>query len=109
VGFVEGRPDGPDAVTTIKAKEEIGVSPNPFVPSRGHTAITFFGGSLPYSTIRIYNKAGRLVRTLRETKGRSTLEWDATNEDGKKLASGVYIWVLSGPAGKDKGKFAIIR
>jgi len=109
VGFTEARPAQPDAITTIDAEEDIGVNPNPFVPARGHEVITFFGGGLANSSIKIYNKAGRLVRTLHETAGESMMEWDAANDDGEKLASGVYIWILDGPAGKDKGKFAIIR
>ena len=109
VGNIESIPSTPDATTTINAKEDIGVNPNPFVPSRGHDVITFFGGSITNAKIKIYNKAGQLVRTLHEKNGEKTLEWDTTNDDGEKLASGVYIWVLSGPSGKDIGKFAIIR
>lgn len=90
--------------------EGIAVSPNPFVPSRGHTVISFFGNGLPYSKIKIYNKAAELVRTLEETEGKTQLDWDATSDDGKKLASGVYIWLSTSRDGKHKkGKFAIIK
>jgi hypothetical protein len=109
VGNTEAAPLSPDMTTVIKADEDIGFSPNPFVPSRGHRVITLFGGGLAYAEVKIFDKAGRLVRTLHESSGSSTLDWDATNDNGEKLASGVYIWVLSGPAGTSKGKFAIIR
>ena len=109
VGNMESAPLEADVTTLIDAEESLGVNPNPFVPSRGHEIITFFGGHLANSEIKIFNKAGYLVCTLHETEGEFTLDWDATNDDGKKLASGVYIWVVSGPSGKDKGKFAIIK
>jgi hypothetical protein len=45
--------------------------------------------------IRIYNVAGELVRTINDgTKAGGYhyyTEWDGTNDDGKKVASGVYI------------------
>ena len=74
------------------------------------THISFFGDELPYSKINIYNKAGEKVKTLEEKEGKDRLDWDATNNNGEKLASGVYIWVSSNPNGKkEKGKFAIIK
>ncbi|MBN2541731.1 VCBS repeat-containing protein [bacterium] len=112
VGHIENPPEEADATTRIDAdifEDAVQINPNPFVPSRGHTIITFFGGNLFDSKIRIYNKAGILVRTLDEEDGKSTLEWDVTNEEGNKLASGVYIWYLTGPSGEEKGKFAIIK
>jgi hypothetical protein len=42
--------------------------------------------------------------------GEEQLDWDGTNDDGKPLASGVYIWVADIPGGNtEKGKVAIIR
>lgn len=99
--------------TTRAAADEaaqIFATPSPFVPSRGHTQISFFGAGLPFTKIKIYNKAGELVRSLEEKEGKDRLDWNATSDDGKKLASGVYIWVSTSQAGKhQKGKFAIIR
>ncbi|MCB4756086.1 MAG: hypothetical protein LHV69_03485 [Elusimicrobia bacterium] len=44
--------------------------------------------------IRIFNKAGRLVRELQETfsqGGPVQMRWDATNKDGARVASDVYM------------------
>jgi hypothetical protein len=109
VGLTEPWPDTFEVSTAIDAPEGMGVSPNPYVPARGHELIYFYGGTVANATIKIYDKAGTLVQTLHETAGNYLLEWDATNDKGDKLASGVYIWVSSGPSGKEKGKFAIIR
>ena len=109
VGHAEAVHVVADATTRVNAEEDIGFSPNPFVPSRGHTQITVFGGKLPHAEVTVYTKAGLKVCSLRESMGETTLLWDGTNDKGEKLASGVYIWVLKGPAGESKGKFAIIR
>jgi flagellar hook assembly protein FlgD len=45
-------------------------------------------------TVRVYNCAGALVRTLAEGNAvqRSlTLTWDGTDERGKRVAGGVYF------------------
>lgn len=85
------------------------VWPNPFVPSRGHTEITFKGADVIYSTIKIYDIAGELVRTIKETEGIDTITWDATNDRGKPVASGIYIYCSKDSIEKDIGKIAIIR
>lgn len=87
----------------------IEVWPNPFIPSRGDTKITFKGSGVIYATIRIYNVACELVGTLEETQGIDTITWDATNDNGEPLASGVYVWASENPIETNKGKIAIIR
>jgi len=88
----------------------IAVSPSPFVPSKGHTQLSFFGTKLPHAEVRIYSRAGEYVKTLKETLGSDRLDWDGKNDDGKLLASGVYVWIATDQNGKQlDGKFAIIR
>lgn len=99
-----------EAGTVVRAPAKIAVSPSPFVPARGHTVMTFFGGDVANSVITIFNRAGDKIITLRETEGNNRLEWDGKNDAGNPCASGVYIWVLDSPTGgKERGKFAIIR
>jgi flagellar hook assembly protein FlgD len=88
--------------------ETLAVSPNPFVPSRGHTQISFLGSSLArIERIYIYNKTGELVKTIEE---KDKFSWNAKSENEKDLASGVYIYVAKEKSGTTrKGKFAIIR
>jgi Mg-chelatase subunit ChlD len=97
-------------ITMADPELEIAVSPNPYVPARGHSRISFFGSGLPFSKISIFNKAGHLVQTLEENGGKDRLDWDVKNSDGHHLASGVYIWVSTNSQGKNhKGKFSIIQ
>jgi hypothetical protein len=35
--------------------------------------------------------------------------WDGKNGDNNPVSSGIYIYVVDGPAGKTFGKFAISR
>lgn len=78
--------------------------PNPFNP------ITWIEFNLPkdeFVTLKIYTIDGRLVKTLAEnvhfTAGRHKLSWDGTDENGTRVASGVYIYKIKG------GKFEASR
>jgi flagellar hook assembly protein FlgD len=88
--------------------ENVVVYPNPFKPSKGHTEIRF-ERLTKNVTIRIYNIAGELVR-LEENIITGFFDWDVKNDSGEKVASGVYIYVITDDEGRiKKGKIAIIR
>ncbi len=69
--------------------------PNPFNP------VTNVAFALPVDckvSLKIYNVAGQLVRTLvNETMpaGNHTVTWDGTNSSGEKVASGIYFYKLN--------------
>lgn len=69
--------------------------PNPFNPS---TTISF---SLPLDktvSLKIYNSMGQEVKTLLVDEllpaGKHNVTWDATNNEGRQVSSGVYIYKL---------------
>lgn len=68
--------------------------PNPFNPT------TEFHYALPapqHVTVRIYDIRGRLVSTLIDMQlpaGRYKALWDATDDDGRKLSTGLYFYRL---------------
>ncbi len=71
--------------------------PNPFNPQ---TTIRF---SLPHSAevrVVVYDQLGRLVRTLVQGSrpaGTHTVIWDGRNDEGRQVASGVYVYkIISG-------------
>lgn len=79
--------------------------PNPFLPAR-HASVTFTTPERvlgPLSEIRIYNAAGELVRSLKQST------WDGRNDDGDAVASGLYYYVLETGRGKARGKVTLIR
>ena len=90
------------------------VYPNPFKPNspgRFKAAKLTFKNLPAEATIRIFTITGKQVAELRKTESTGdNYEWNATNDYGQKLASGVYIFFITSPGGgKAKGKFAIIR
>ncbi len=84
--------------------------PMPFIPSQGHTTITF--SQLPVqATIHVYTLSGRLVKTIDKNDSLDSAVWyPVTNEQGSALASGVYLFTVKQPGfGTKQGKLMIIR
>ena len=53
-----------------------------------------------YTTLKIYNILGQLVKTLAEDylpPGKHEVIWDGTDENGERVASGVYLYRLETP------------
>ena len=73
--------------------------PNPFNPS---TEIRF---SLPMDArvqLTIYNVLGRKIRTLvdeNRSAGSFTVRWDGADDQGRRMASGVYLYQIDANAG----------
>ena len=84
------------------------VYPNPYRPGVGHTRITF-AALTQEATIRIFTLAGELVMK-QDVSGQYSWDWDVKNMNGEQLARGIYIWVVTNPAGEKRtGKIAIIK
>lgn len=65
--------------------------PNPFNPS---TTIAFSMASPGSAQVKIYNLKGQLLRTLWDgdlSSGEHSFVWDATDDGGRALASGLYL------------------
>lgn len=92
------------------------VYPNPCDMRQNSSGVTI--ANLPSTvsglTIRIYNLAGELVRTLTDGNGITAAGgarkavWDGRNSSGDKAASGMYLYVAKGSGGKKTGKIGII-
>jgi hypothetical protein len=68
--------------------------PNPFNPT---TTISFALPQASEVSLSIYNLSGQLVKKLvagEMNAGRHSLVWDATNDRGERVASGVYLYVI---------------
>lgn len=115
------------ALTTAEEKElfdKVNVFPNPlfgFNPATSWTGqvgnpdepfVTF--SNLPEEiTIKIYSLSGQLLRTLdtsdKDSPTSPFLRWDLTNQDGLRVASGLYLAIVSSPKYGDKVlKFSIV-
>jgi len=62
--------------------------------------------------LRIHDVRGRLVRTLvqgERTAGRYQVVWSGTDDAGRDLASGVYLYTLQTPAGRVSKQMVMMR
>lgn len=86
---------------------DIKAFPNPFRPSKGHTAITFTG--LPSGVrVRIHTLLGERVREIRANDA-GLASWDGKNSSGEDVASGIYFALVEGAGGKKTIKVAVQR
>jgi hypothetical protein len=115
--FVVGAQDYPLILTSFSALNAAAVPtagtasakayPNPFVPSLGHTTITFT--NMPAEArVRLYTLNGQLVADL-TADSTGTAVWDATNRSGRPVASGVYFAFIQGGGHESTLKVAIQR
>jgi hypothetical protein len=68
--------------------------PNPFNPA---TTIKYALPEASNVTLEIYNVVGQVVRTLvadHQNAGRYVVQWDASNDSGHSLSSGIYFYRL---------------
>jgi hypothetical protein len=71
--------------------------PNPFNPV---TTVQYDVAVTGNVTIRIYDVAGRLVRTLvdqQRAPGRYTAQWNGDDDRGSRVSSGVYFYRMTAP------------
>ena len=81
----------------------IGVFPNPYYPADSRLSneprryVTFT--NLPaQATIRIFNLAGQLIRTISKDDPSQFVRWDLTNEHRWAVGSGIYVCHIDLPA-----------
>jgi hypothetical protein len=103
-----------DAGLAKSALDDVRVVPNPYFAKstyeidQFHHVIKF--SNLPEKcTIRIFNLAGDLIRTLeKDDASTSILEWNLYNEKEIPVASGFYLFHVDAPGvGSKYGRFAV--
>jgi len=104
---------GVSANPSIVPRSSFTVFPNPF---RGSLLIALdhlATGPLDHSSLRIYDAAGRLVRSLplRQplTPGPYSLSWDGRDNAGRRVAPGLYFVTLESGAGRARAKVVLSR
>jgi hypothetical protein len=102
-------------ITLINADfSALQVYPNPWRSDK-HSGINMTFANLPLnSTVKIFTISGHLIKTITPTIATAT--WDLTNDSGDKVASGIYIYLITtGDTGygvngqKVRGKVAVIK
>jgi len=118
--FSTVQPQRDNAAAGKAALDNIRVVPNPYYAYSAYEVDQFdrqvrFLGLPDEFTIRIFNVAGDMVRTIEwddtnaHTVGNSWAKWNLMTDQGLPVASGIYIWYLESKFGTKYGKMAIIQ
>jgi len=106
-----GQTSAPASATVVLTPPDltsVRIHPNPWRSDiHGGHSVTFdqLTGNV---TIKIFTTSGHLVKTL--TSAGAPVTWDLTNDSGDKVASGLYLYVITSDLGqKAKGQLAIIK
>ncbi|MCK4412019.1 MAG: T9SS type A sorting domain-containing protein [Candidatus Eisenbacteria sp.] len=100
--------DPDEIVAAFKAIHLFQNQPNPFSPE---TRIDFelrTGGPVE---LAIYEVNGRLIRSLLKEEraaGPHTIRWDGRDDDGRKVASGVYFYSLTTPGVQESRQMILL-
>lgn len=109
-GATPGRPNSVSASAAGSLQVEI--SPNPVFRSAGERARIDYRLKIGESlTLKIYDRAGRLVRTIADAVPSATgfVEWNGTDDAGYSLHPGPYVLLArSEPAGSMKKMVVVI-
>ncbi|MGB5847341.1 MAG: FlgD immunoglobulin-like domain containing protein, partial [Ignavibacteriaceae bacterium] len=83
--------------------------PNPFNPT---TQIRFGIPEAGSVTLKIYNSVGQLVKTFVDgnmSEGYHQVTWDATDDSGNKLSSGVYFYRITAGTFNQVNKMLLMK
>jgi len=107
------------STTDVPGSDEIAVPrqtalhqnvPNPFNPT---TTIRFDLAADGPVALRIYDVAGRLVRTLINGPGKAggnqAVTWDGLNESGERVSSGIYFYRLEAGSQSFNRKMVVMK
>ena len=90
--------------------EQVTGYPNPFVLEEPFSRFTI-DNLARNSTVHIYTAEGFLVKSFpKEQILGSRISWDGTNDRGDRVASGIYVYLVTTEEGLIKtGKIAVVR
>lgn len=99
----------PSAAGPVRARL-LGNFPNPFNPT---TTIVYELSSPAAVRLAVYDVAGRLVRTLDhgtlQSAGRHDVRWDGRDDQGRGVASGMYVYRLDGGQAQQAGRMLLVK
>jgi len=108
---VKGITDGPALPDKFELYQN---RPNPFNPT---TTIDFYitgsnNGQAQQVTLEIYNIVGQKVNTLMNqplSPGQYSVQWDGTDNNGRRTASGVYLYRLRVDSDSQTKKMVLLK
>ena len=96
-------------VTLVSADlSAVQVYPNPWRSDKHAGKSVTFANLPAHCTIKLFTVSGHKVKEFDNING--TQAWDLTNDSGDKVASGIYIYLITDSQGnKVRGKVAVIK
>ncbi len=87
------------------------VFPNPYIEIKSAFKRINFIHLTFNASLKVYNLSGELVWEAEKNDGSDRIEWKGvTNMSGRKLSSGIYLYVIQNDEGQRRtGKLAILR
>jgi hypothetical protein len=83
------------------------IFPNPWRAAL-HRGIAVTIDGLPAgSEVRLFTVSGRWVRTIGESGGKGS--WDLTDASGRSVASGLYVYLITGGGLQEHGTLAVVQ
>lgn len=109
-GLIPGVQEKPN---TPISQLKFGFAPNIPNPTKGYTPISYATTKNGHVTLKVYDGAGRLVRTLVdrpfESAGAKTVYWDSKDNSGRSVLSGVYFLILEAEAKTASHKLILVK
>ena len=108
--------DGNNPVATVSGQitftnadlSGVKVYPNPWRSDKHAGKSVTFANLPERPLVKLFTVGRHKVRGLNETGGQAP--WDLTNDSGDKVASGIYVYLITdGQGNKVKGKVAVIK
>ncbi len=107
----QGAPSGPRTVSGLA------FTPRVFSPTGGYAdrevGISFTLGRPGVVTVRVYNRAGRLVREVASAAslgaGMNVIRWDGSDRSGLMVPDGIYVVTVEAFGEAQKKPLAVIR
>lgn len=89
--------------------EELIVYPNPFKVREAKDGLVKFINLPNKVTLQIYSIAGELVYDKEYVDTKGGITWSGKNNSGKRVATGIYVYLLKGDNGhRKKGRLSVI-
>jgi hypothetical protein len=112
VGYVPPPPPGnnppPQPLTETTPLNSVRAYPNPWRSDRHQGILVTFDNLTSNSTVKLYTLSGHWIRTLDASAG--SAGWDLKSDSGDKVASGIYLYVITNNQGqKTRGKLVVIK
>ncbi len=114
----DGKDDDHESANTAKSESDDLIPneyslhqnyPNPFNPS---TTIKYYLRKVNTVTIEIFNNNGQKVKTLvneTQSAGEYSIIWHGTNDNGQKVASGIYMYRMTAGEFTESKKMSLLK